>query len=61
MTKIKHNTGVSLSDQRLKLQVSSAGGLVSIPGHRTKFPHASQCVKKKKKKKNTHTHTTQYQ
>ena len=51
MTKIKHNTGVSLSDQRLKLQVSSAGGLVSIPGQGTKFPHASQCVK------NTHTHT----
>ena len=58
MTKKKHNTGVSLSDQRLKLQVSSAGGLVSIPGQGTKFPHASQCVKKKK---NTHTHTTQYQ
>ena len=53
MTKIKHNTGISLTDQRLRLHVSNAGALALIPGQGTKIPHAAQCSKKNQTQRNT--------
>ena len=42
--------GTSLVAQWLRLHVSTAGGLDSIPGQGTKIPHALQVWPKKKKK-----------
>ena len=42
--------GTFLAVQWLRLCTSTAGGTGSIPGQRTKIPHAMQCNQKKKKK-----------
>ena len=44
------NQGNPLVFQWLRLCASTAGGTGSIPGHRTKIPHAICAAKKKKKK-----------
>ena len=41
-------SGTSLAVQWLKLCTSSVGGIGSIPGQRTKIPHATWCSQKKK-------------
>ena len=43
--KIKYS-GASLVAQWLRLHTSSAGGEDSIPGRRTKIPHATLCGQK---------------
>ena len=43
--------GDSLVVQWLRLHVSNAGGMSSIPGWGTKISHAVHVAKKKKKKK----------
>ena len=48
------NGGTSLVAQWLRLHVSTAGGLDSIPGQGTKIPHALQVWPKKKKEINEH-------
>ena len=42
-------SGTSLVDQWLRWYISNAGHLVSVPGERTKIPHAVgvQCGQKK--------------
>ena len=42
-------SGTSLAVQWLRLCTSSIGGIGSIPGQRTKIPHATWCSQKKKK------------
>ena len=46
----QRETGTSLVVQWLRLCTPSAGGMCSIPGQRTKIPHAMQHSQKKKKK-----------
>ena len=41
--------GNSLAVQWLELQASTAGGMGSIPGLRTKIPQAAQCAQKTEK------------
>ena len=48
---LKRACGTSLVVQWLRLRASDAGGVGSIPGRRTKIPHAVRCGQKKKKKK----------
>ena len=43
--------GTPLAAQWLRLCISNAGGMSSIPGWGTKIPHAAWCSQKKKKKK----------
>ena len=43
-------TGTPLEVQWLGLCASTAGGTGSIPGRKTKIPHAAWCGRKKKKK-----------
>ena len=45
----QRETGTSLVVQWLRLCTPSAGGMGSIPGQRTKIPHAMQHSQKKKK------------
>ena len=54
--KKKKNRGTSLALQWLRLHVSTAVGMGSIPGWGTKIPHVAQCGKKKKKKKKNWEH-----
>ena len=48
---IKRKNRSSLVVQWLRLHAFTVGGTSSIPGHRTKIPHAAQCSQKLKKKK----------
>ena len=45
--------GISLVVQWLRLRVSTAGGVGSIPGQGTKIPHICLAVGQKEKKKKT--------
>ena len=45
---LKAHAGISLVAQWLRLHVSTAGGLDSIPGQGTKIPHALQVWPKKR-------------
>ena len=56
MKDLKVRTGTSLVVQWLRLCVSSAGGVGSIPGQGTKIPHTK--VQQKKKKGNNQTYKT---
>ena len=50
---IKRKNRSSLVVQWLRLHAFTVGGTSSIPGHRTKIPHAAQWSQKLKKKKRT--------
>ena len=51
---IKRENRSSLVVQWLRLHASTVGGTSSIPGQRTKIPHAAQCSQKQTNKKNNY-------
>ena len=54
---IKRKNRSSLVAHWLRLHASTVGGTSSIPGHRTKIPHAAQCSQKNKEIKTQGCHS----
>ena len=56
----RHTVGTSPAVQWLRLRASNIEGRGSIPGGRTKIPHASLHGQKKKKKRERERHTAEF-